>query len=102
MSYKTQGEIADNRTMQVRVAQAYASEPSTSGDPDAWTWANRRDWAAAPGWDAAWESYKASHPPVEGEPEPDPGADESVITDAMILSQVQSMLTAPAPEAPVG
>jgi hypothetical protein len=91
MSYKTQGEIADNRMMQVRVAQAYASEPETKEDPDKWTWDRRRDWAAAPGWDTAWESYKASHPSVEGEPDADPGADEGVITDAMILSQVQSM-----------
>ena len=45
-------------------------------------------WAASPGWDAAWESALASHP---DEPEYDPGADEAAITDAMILSQVQSM-----------
>lgn len=87
MSYLTQNEIASSKTMMNRVAQAAAQE-NVGGDPDRWTYDNRRDWAAAPGWDAAWESAKASHP---DEPDFDPGADEAVITDAMILSQVQSM-----------
>lgn len=90
MSYRTQGQIAENREMQVRVAQAYASEPRTLADPDKWAFENRRDWAAAPGWDAAWESALVAHP----EDGYDPGADEAVITDAQILAQVQSMLPA--------
>jgi hypothetical protein len=94
MSYLTQNEIANNRTMLNRVAQAAAQE-NLGSDPDRWTYENRRDWAAAPGWDAAWESYKASHPPVEGEEPLDPGLDEGVITDGMILSQVQSMKPTP-------
>ena len=65
-----------------------------SGDPDRWTYENRRDWAAAPGWDAAWESYWAAHPDEE---DLDPGLDESVITDGQILSQVQSMVAPPTP-----
>ena len=74
-----------------RVAQAAASE-DVSSDPDRWTYENRRDWAAAPGWDAAWESYRAAHP---DEPDLDPGLDEAVITDGMILSQVQAMAAPP-------
>ena len=85
MSYLTQSAIAGNGTMVSRVAQAAAEQHISS--PDAWAQENRRTWAAAPGWDDAWESAKVSHP----EPEYDPGADESVITDGQILAQVQAM-----------
>lgn len=83
MSYLTQNEIAENQSMENRVAQAAAQE----GKPPEFMYEKRRVWASAPGWDAAWESSRASHP----EPEYDPGADEAVITDPMILSQIQSM-----------
>jgi hypothetical protein len=94
VSYLNQSEIADNPSMLARVAQCAAQQGEK--DPDGWTQTNRRFWAAAPGWDAAWASAQASHP----DPEPptpldftpyDPGADEAVITDEMILSQVQAM-----------
>lgn len=91
MSYLTQNEIANSTAMLARVAQA-AAEENLGSDPDRWTYENRRDWASAPGWDDAWESYRASHP---DEPELDPGLDEGVITDGMILSQVQSMVVPP-------
>lgn len=89
MSYLTQNEIATNTAMLARMAQAVASEPGPFDppDPDSWVFTNRRDWAAAPGWDAAWESARVSHPDVDY----DPGSDELVITDGMILSQVQAM-----------
>lgn len=90
MSYLTQNEIANNRAMLDRVAQAAAQEDKSS-DPDRWTYENRRDWAAAPSWDAAWESGRVAHP----EEDYDPGKDEAVITDGMILSQVQAMGTPP-------
>lgn len=97
MAYLTQDEISHNGSMLARVAQAAASE--AINDPDEWTWKWRRTWAAAPGWDAAWESYEASHPD-DGDPEtpaPDPGADPGVITDGMILSQVQIMVVPSGP-----
>ena len=96
MTYLTQNEIANNRAMLDRMAQAAAQE-NVSGDPDRWVYDNRRDLAAAPGWDAAWESAKVSHPD-DGDPETpayDPGTDDGVITDGMILSQVQSMIAPP-------
>jgi hypothetical protein len=86
MSYLDQSVIAGNAAMNARVAQCAASE--SVPDPDAWTSINCRAWAAAPGWDAAWASAQASHP---DDPSYDPGSDEAVITDAMILSQVQGM-----------
>jgi hypothetical protein len=88
VSYLTQDEIASNRAMVSRVAQCVASEGETE-DPDRWAHENRRGWSSAPGWDAAWESAQVSH---EADPNYDPGSDESVITDGMILSQVQGML----------
>jgi hypothetical protein len=86
MSYLQQDTIANNHAMLSRVAQAAAQEGTP--DPDRWTYENRRTWASAPGWDAAWASAIVTHP----EPEYDPGSDEGVITDGMILSQVQAML----------
>jgi hypothetical protein len=89
--------------MQHRVAQCAASEgvgdtvDTVSGrpyDPDRWTLERRRTWAAAPGWDDAWEYALNTHPDDHDAATPpyDPGADSAVITDSQILSQVQSML----------
>lgn len=88
MTYLTQSVIADDPHMRLRIAQAAASEGVTEAglDPDAWMITWRRLWAAAPGWDAQWESSQAANPPIS-----DPGKDPGVITDAQILSQVQSM-----------
>ena len=96
MSYLTQTEISGNAAMRNRVAAAAAAE-NVDADPDDWAYANRRDWAAAPGWDAAWESAKVSHPTDDPDdpnysPGYDPGADEAVITDQQILAQVQAMV----------
>jgi hypothetical protein len=94
MSYLTQSEIASNGSMISRVAQA-ATEEGAGTRADQWTTDYRRVWAAAPGWDDAWESSRASHP---DDVMYDPGADEAVITDGMILSQVQSMALPPTSE----
>lgn len=102
MSYLTQNEIASSFSMNNRVAQAVSEEGVPDGtNADAWTSVNRREWAAAPGWSEAWESAKVSHVPDDDPLTPayDPGTDEGVITDGMILSQVQAMLGAePDPE----
>jgi len=90
MSYLQQSEIAANWSMTQRVAQCAAEQEIP--DADAWTSTHRREWAAAPGWADAWASAEASHPPdPEADVAYDPGADEAVITDQMILSQVQAM-----------
>jgi hypothetical protein len=104
MTYLDQSEIGANSAMFSRVAQCAAQQGETS--PDDWTNINRRIWSAAPGWDDAWASAKAAHPPEPPDietpglaaPAYDPGADHAVITDEMILSQVQAML-AEQPEA---
>ena len=85
MTYLVQSQIATNPAMYSRVAQCAAQQGID--EPEPWTQTNRREWAAAPGWDDAWSSALASH---EDELY-DPGSDEAVITDQMILGQVQAM-----------
>jgi hypothetical protein len=87
--YLTQSIIADDPYMRLRVASCAAQQGVTDVgiDPDEWTRQWRRVWASSPGWDTAWESAKVANPPVQ-----EPGADTGVITDGMILSQVQSMM----------
>jgi hypothetical protein len=96
MSYLDQSEIAANSSMIERVAQCVTAEGQS--EPDTWTYQNRRQWAAAPGWDAAWryaqDTHPAPDPPDPSIPPYNPGADEACITDQMILSQVQAMLGA--------
>ena len=91
MSYLTQDGIANNQAMLARVGQAAAEEGMVN--PDRWVFDYRRTWSAAPGWDDAWASALVTHP----EPEYDPGSDEGVITDGMILSEVQLLLNPPPP-----
>jgi len=86
MSYLTQAHISSNTNMMARVAQAAASEGISN--PDYWCQVNARQWAAAPGWDEAWEYALNTH---TDDPDYDPGEDEAVVTDGMILSQVQLM-----------
>lgn len=89
MSYLTQNEIAGNGAMLARVGQAVAEEGAPADmTADDWTHHYRREWAAAPGWDDAWESARVTNP----DPEYDPGSDEAVITDGQILAQVQTMI----------
>jgi hypothetical protein len=86
MTYLVQSQIGGNQAMFARVAQCAAEQDIP--EPDMWTNLNRREWSAAPGWDAAWASALVAH---EDEPDYDPGQDEAVITDGQILSQVQAM-----------
>jgi len=54
-------------------------------DPEPWALDNRWALCAAPGWADAWASAAAAG-------NPDPGLDPGVITDGMILSQVQAVI----------
>jgi hypothetical protein len=86
--YLTQSVIADDAYMRLRVASVAAQQGCANDfgiDPDLWTQEWRRVWAASPGWDTAWESAQAA-----GITEI--GAKPDVITDPMILSQVQVMM----------
>lgn len=82
MSFRTQALLADDYSLQRRLAACAAKE----GVPDPMGWVQARAWtlSAQPGWDAAYQSAvevgNAS-----------PGSTDTVITDGMILSAVQSL-----------
>lgn len=82
MTYDSTADVAESGSLTRRVTACVALEGQES--PEVWTYQNRWGWAAAPGWGEAFASAQAAG-------NPDPGADEAVITDAMILTQVQAM-----------
>lgn len=83
MSYNTIAKIAQDGALRHRIMACIAQE-----DPAAHAsmWADAHQWglAASPGWAAAWESALAGD--VQ-----QPGKDEAVISDAMILAAVQTI-----------
>jgi hypothetical protein len=93
MSYLTQSKIAANQAMNERVIQCAVGEQISDGQN--WAYQHQREWAAAPGWDDAWEYALNVH---SSDQNYDPGTDEAVITDGMILSQVQAMNPPPEEE----
>lgn len=84
MSYWDISQMALNTNLTSREQAAAAQE--LPGDPYEWVRDNALRLAAQPGWAAAWASALAAG-------NPDPGRDESVITDGMILSAVQTLAT---------
>jgi hypothetical protein len=89
MSYKTIAAMTQSASLINRItaaaAQEHKSQPYTS-------WVVNNIWtiAASPGWDVAWESA------IENDVA-DPGANEGVITDGMILAAVQPIPGDPDP-----
>lgn len=83
MSYLTIATIAHDDDIILRVTAAAAQEQK-SQSPDSWVGMNIWAIAASPGWSEAWEYAVASG-------NPDPGSDEGVITDGMILAAVQPL-----------
>ena len=86
MAYLDVFAMTQDTPLHGRLAAAAATEQAP-GDPDLWVATNRYALASAPGWGEAWASAVAA----ENE---NPGADPGVITDGMILSQVQAILGA--------
>lgn len=89
MSYATIATIYRDSNINSRITACVASE-GISKTPEQWV--AERNWALAaqPGWAEAWESSLAAHPET---PDYLPGADAAVITDAMILSAVQALVS---------
>lgn len=83
MTYKTVADIADSPSLRRRITACAAQQAKP--DPEAWTLKYHWYLAASPGWAEAWESYLA------GGPAGDPGSDETVITDGMILAAVEAI-----------
>jgi hypothetical protein len=85
MSYLCISSMTQSQSLRLRLTAAAAQEGKGAPDgPE--TWVSSRIWqiAASEGWAEAWSAA------VGGEVT-DPGADESVISDAMILAVVQPM-----------
>ena len=86
MSYNDVRAMVKDHALVERIAACAATQPGIASPLD-WAWANVWHLASSPGWDASWDY-------AEAVPVPNIGADEGVITDAMILSAVQARLGA--------
>ena len=92
--YLTAWTISTDEGMRARVSACYATEvPTSTVRPEQWAYEQALYWATAPGWSQAWEYAAAAG-------NPDPGSDPTVITDGMILAQVQLLLAPEPPEPP--
>jgi hypothetical protein len=104
MTYNAIADMARNESLQLRLTASAAQE----GLYNPMMWVGQYVWnlVAQPGWPEAFAYAQATRDP-EDVGWVDPGRDEGVITDSMILSAVQALLiattAAPAegPEAPV-
>jgi hypothetical protein len=82
MGYLDVANMTDNGGLRRRLTACAATEGEA--DPEQWVQTNRWTLCAAPGWADAWASAEESGVA-------DPGVDEAVISDAMILSEVQAL-----------
>ena len=89
MSYKSGAEMAESYSLNRRITAAVGKESISR--PQQWVEEYRWEVVSQPGWDAAWDSAVASE-------NPDPGGDEAVITDGMILSGIQAVIAANEPQ----
>ena len=82
--YLAVARIATDPYVRARVAACAAQEgePSPENFSATWCWT----WAASPGWGTAWAYAMASNIA-------EPGIDEAVITDGMILAAVAKIRT---------
>jgi hypothetical protein len=96
-AYLAISQIASDVFMNERVHACAAQQQNLGADIDAdnWGWENRWLWAASPTWGEKWDYAHATHAADQSY---QAGADAAVITDADILSTVQSLLSPPAPQ----
>ncbi len=91
MSYKSQAKLEADSALRLRVSACAA----TLGISNPAAWAMEHAWplSAEPGWDDAYASALAAD-------DPDPGGNETVITDGMILAAVEAIVAAKEPVSP--
>ena len=94
MAYIDVADMAANGHLRERIAACAVTEGVKDQHPRAWADAHQWYLAASPGWSAAWEYARASN-------NPNPGRDEAVISDGMILSAVQARIAETAAPDPV-
>ena len=83
MAYADIAEIHGDYDLRQRMIACAATE-HVAGSYEQWVADQAWALASQPGWESAWASAKAAG-------KTDLGADEGVITDAMILSAVQTL-----------
>lgn len=93
MTYATIAAITQSGALNQRLTAAAAQEGKDPTSPGSWVSANIWTIASSPGWSAAWESAVAGGVT-------DPGANEGVITDGMILAAVQPLPATPTGDTP--
>ena len=91
MSYWDISQMALDMDLLLRVQASAAQEIPIAESPYTWTAEHILNVTSQPDWDSAWSSAIASGVP-------NPGRDEGVITDGMILSGVQAVQSALAGE----
>ncbi len=94
MAYADIAALQQDTDFAWRVQAAYAVESlsdAAAQDPATWQSMHSWDMAAQPGFGDAYASAVAGSVP-------DPGKDPSVISDAQILSAIQSLIPQPEPE----
>lgn len=84
MSYNDIRAMAKDVNLVERIAAAAAAEGVNA--PLDWAWANSWAVCSKTDWEAAWNYAQAASIP-------NPGTDEGVVTDGMILASVQARLT---------
>jgi hypothetical protein len=85
MSYLTISRMTESTSLRQRLNAAAAQEGKGAPDgPETWVASHIWQIVSAPGWAGAWGSAVAGGVA-------DPGVNEAVITDAMILAVVQPM-----------
>lgn len=93
MTYSTVSAIQKDAGIRERVSACISIE-GVSNSPEQWAADYAWRLAAQPGWAEAWEASLETHTESEYEP----GRDEDVITDSMILSAVQNLTASESPE----
>lgn len=88
MSYRTQAILSQNDQLLMRIAAC----ASTQGIPGPVGWVYERQWefSAQQGWDTAFSAALTSNTA-------NPGNQETIITDAMILTAVKALKAVAAP-----
>lgn len=87
MSYLVITRMVQSGVLTQRCVACAAQELPAGEDPVTWVGMNTWVICASPGWSEAWESADAAAGRTG-----DWGADESVITDGMVLSAVQGLV----------
>lgn len=90
MAYKDIVDMAGSQSLTSRIVAAAAQE--SVDEPLAWVQSRIWKFAASPGWADAW-AYANGTATVNNNP--DTGVRDDVISDAMILSAVQSVAAQP-------